>query len=155
MHVVAFRPGGHVEGVTDASARRLNGAITDGPEGNGRGGRRHQRGTRSRQGEVPWEGVGPLVEPINQGVSFSHSRRRTPEFMSNSSTSSNPARGRDETPRSPGNLVEDAETRQNGSGEPARRAQPKRFGEAGPCFGLQRRVHEHDMGRVGCQGRDV
>ena len=155
MREVALGPGGYVEGVANACTRRVDRTVTDGQEGNSGSGRRHQRGAGTRHGMLPWEGVGPLEEPINQGESLIPRRRRTPEFVPNSSTSRNTARGRDETPWSSGNLIENAEPSQNASGEPTRRAQPKRFGEAGSSFGFQRRVHEHDVGRVGCQGRDV
>ena len=107
--IVALGPGGHVEGVANACTRRVDRTVTDGQEGNSGSGRRHQRGAGTRHGMLPWEGVGPLEEPINQGESLIPRRRRTPEFLPNRSTSCNPARGRDKASRSTRNLKENSE----------------------------------------------
>ena len=152
---MAFRPRGNVESVADACVRSRDGAIADRTESNGSGRRRHQRGAGPRQRKMLRKGVGPSIEAIHEGMGLDNSRWRTPELVSNGCTSGNPASSRDEAPRGPGDLIENAETSQDGGREPPRRTKPEGFGEAGARLSLERGVHESDMSGVGREGSDV
>ena len=101
------------------------------------------------------ECVGPSIETIQESKGLSSSRWRTPELAPNGCASGNLPRSRDEAPRGPRDLIENAETSQDGCREPQRRTKPEGFGEAGARLSLKRGVHEGDVSGVGREGSNV